>query len=238
LIETSRHFFFGVGSSVKGFSKTYDRIGRFYQGNWAIADETICCYNRTLALENTSPSLHKDIFVAPNAALSGHVDIGIKSTVWYGAVIRGDQGQIRIGKQSSIGELSKITGNTEIGDEVFIGEGSVLHSCKIKSLCKIEQGVIIEEGVVVERDAQIQGGSVVTAGTIVPSGQLWGGSPANFIREVTEEESLSHSSHILKYYELSVLHRKAHEKSTLDEYLDQNIRYLSIPEGYSPYEKF
>jgi len=151
--------------------------------------------------------------------------------------VRGDQGKVRIGKQSSIGELSKITGDTDIGDEVFIGEGSILHSCKIRSLCKVEQGVVIQEGVVLEREAHIQGGSVLLAGTVIPGGQVWGGSPANFIRLVTDEERIAHYSSVVKYHELALLHRKAHEKTALEDYLDLHIKYSAIPEGYTPYER-
>jgi len=237
LIEASRLFFHGFGGKLKSFSKTYDRLGRFYQGNWAIPDETLCRHNRTLNLSNRlPPALQKDVFVTPNSSISGDVQIGWKSTVWYGAVIRGDQGPVRIGKQSSIGELSKISGNTEIGDEVFIGEGSILHSCKIRNLCKVELGAIIQEGVVLEKEAHIQGGSVVVSGTVVPSGQLWGGSPANFIRMITDEERIAHHTAVLKYHELALAHRKAHSKTALEDYLDQHIKFGAIIEGYSPYE--
>src|SRR5262245_18124917 len=82
------------------------------------------------------PQIAEDAFVAENATIIGDVVIGFKANVWYGAVLRGDVGYIRIGECSNVQDLACVhtTGgvsNTDVGAYVTIGHGAILHGCKI-----------------------------------------------------------------------------------------------------------
>jgi len=137
-------------------------------------------------------------FVAPNASVIGEVLMLDQSSVWYGAVVRGDKSKVKIGAVSSIQDRAVITtvskldsgfpSDVDIGDYVTVGQGAVLTSCVIGHKVSIGAGAIIQEGVVVEQNSIVAAGSVVLADTLIPSGQLWAGNPAKYIRDISEEE--------------------------------------------------
>ena len=129
------------------------------------------------------------VFVAPSASVIGEVLMLDQSSVWYGAVIRGDKSKVKIGVVSSVQDRAVITtvsklesgfpSDVDIGDYVTIGQGSVLTSCVIGNKVSVGAGAIIQEGAVVEDNSIVAAGSVVLADTLIPSGQLWAGNYDN-----------------------------------------------------------
>ena len=126
---------------------------------------------------------------------------------------------VTIGSKTSIGDravvhVAKIQGDqpTNIGDNVTIGAGAVVHACTIEDLCIVGESAQILDGAVIGTNSIISPGSVVTPGTKVPSGQLWSGSPAKKVRELTSEEiaSISESAH--DTLELAYLHSVENSK--------------------------
>jgi carbonic anhydrase/acetyltransferase-like protein (isoleucine patch superfamily) len=123
----------------------------------------------------------------------GNVEIGAGTSVWFGSVVRGDVNEIRIGERTNIQDATVIhvtTGGhaTYIGSDATIGHKAVLHACTLKDLCLIGMGATLMDGVVVEREAMVAAGALVTPGKRVKGGELWGGSPAKRVRELTKEE--------------------------------------------------
>ena len=141
------------------------------------------------------PRLGKGVFVAPNATLIGDIVLADGASVWFGAVLRGDVGGIRIGKRSNIQDLAcvHVTENlssTIVGDDVTVGHSAILHGCIVGDRCLIGMGSILLDNCEIGAGSVIAAGSVVTARTKIPPRSLVRGTPAKVIREVTDEEGL------------------------------------------------
>jgi carbonic anhydrase/acetyltransferase-like protein (isoleucine patch superfamily) len=141
------------------------------------------------------PRLGKGVFVAPNATLIGDVFLDDGASIWFGAVLRGDVGAIRIGKRSNIQDLACVhvtdgLSNTVVGDDVTVGHSAILHGCVVGDRCLICMGSILLDNCEVGAGSVIAAGTVVTARTKIPPRSLVRGTPAKVIREVTEEEGL------------------------------------------------
>ena len=143
--------------------------------------------------KNANPKLPKSVFVAPNAAVIGDVEIGEDSSVWFNSVIRGDVHQIRIGERTNIqdGSVLHVTYQKwalEIGDNVTVGHGAILHGCTISSNCLIGMGARVLDGARVGEFSLVAAGSLVLQGDKVPSNSLVAGVPAIVKRTVTAAE--------------------------------------------------
>lgn len=140
-----------------------------------------------------SPRIGKDVFLADNAVVAGDVEIGDGSSVWFGCTVRGDVNDIKIGARTNIQDgtvihvSSKLQG-TYIGNDVTVGHMALLHACTIEDTAFIGMMACVMDGAFVETGAMVAAGALVTPGKRVLSGQLWGGSPARFMRELTPEE--------------------------------------------------
>ena len=146
-----------------------------------------------LPYKKIMPTIGDDVFIAENAAVIGDTVIGERSNIWFGCTIRGDVHEIRIGKRTNIQDNSvihttrKVSG-TYIGDEVTVGHGAILHACTIGNQVLVGMGAIILDEAVMEDRSMLAAGSVLTPKKRVPTGQLWAGSPARYMRDLTEEE--------------------------------------------------
>ena len=127
-------------------------------------------------------------FVHEKAVVLGRVALGEGSSVWPGAVIRGDEGEICIGKKVSVQDNCVIHGSgVSIGDNVTIGHGAIVHGAKIGS------NVLIGMAAIVLDKAEIGDWCLVGAGALVPPGKklesgVWLGAPAKRVRELTSED--------------------------------------------------
>jgi carbonic anhydrase/acetyltransferase-like protein (isoleucine patch superfamily) len=139
------------------------------------------------------PQIHEDAFVAENAAIIGDVEIGSDSGIWYGCTLRGDVNDIKIGQRTHIQDgtvihVSSSTQGTYVGDDVTVGHMALLHACTIGDLAFIGMKACVMDDAIVEPRAMVAAGALVTSGKTVPSGQLWAGSPAKYMRDLTEKE--------------------------------------------------
>jgi carbonic anhydrase/acetyltransferase-like protein (isoleucine patch superfamily) len=139
------------------------------------------------------PTIAADVFLAQGACIVGDVTIGALSTIWFNCVIRGDVEPVTIGERTNIqdGTVIHVTRNgwpTRIGSEVTIGHRALLHACTIHDRAFIGMGAIILDGAVVESEGMLAAGALLTSGKTVRTGELWAGSPAKFMRLLTEEE--------------------------------------------------
>jgi carbonic anhydrase/acetyltransferase-like protein (isoleucine patch superfamily) len=140
------------------------------------------------------PRIGRDVFVAPNATLIGDVELGDESSVWFGAVLRGDVGSIRVGARTNIQDLACVhvtegLSNTTIGEDVTVGHGAILHGCTIGDGCLIGMGSILLDQSTVGAGSVVAAGSLVPPRMTIPPRSLVRGSPAKVIREVTAEEA-------------------------------------------------
>jgi gamma-carbonic anhydrase len=138
------------------------------------------------------------VFVAPNASVVGRVDINQHSSVWYGAVVRGDLNDVSIGAYSAIQDRAvvhttksvegHVSAGTSIGNYVTVGPGALLQSCTVEDYAVIGAGAVVMEGALVEEHAIVAPGAVVHPGRRVPGGQVWGGNPAVYVRDASKAE--------------------------------------------------
>lgn len=140
-----------------------------------------------------TPVVGDGTFVAETAVLVGDVEIGQRSSIWYGAVLRGDVFHIRVGDEVSIQDnaVVHVTSGlhpTVIGDRVTIGHSVVLHGCTIAGDAIIGMGAIVMDRAVIGKNCIVGAGALVTPGTEVEDGYLVLGSPAKPKRRLTDSE--------------------------------------------------
>jgi carbonic anhydrase/acetyltransferase-like protein (isoleucine patch superfamily) len=129
------------------------------------------------------PRFGKDVFVAPNATVIGDVTIGDFSSVWFNAVLRGDDHYIRIGEHTNVQDSCVLHGTADrfplnIGDGVTIGHGCVLHGCTLGDNCLVGMGAVVLDGAEIGEGCLIASGSVVLQGSRIEPGTLVAGIPA------------------------------------------------------------
>jgi carbonic anhydrase/acetyltransferase-like protein (isoleucine patch superfamily) len=144
-------------------------------------------------LKGITPQFEKDVFLAENATVIGDVVIGEGSSIWYGAVLRGDVGTIRIGKRSNVQDLCMVHctydySGTLIGDDVTIGHGAVVHGAEVKDRCLIGMNAVVLDKAVVGPDTVVAAGSVVLEGMVLEPGHLYAGIPAKKIKPLSEAQ--------------------------------------------------
>jgi len=134
------------------------------------------------ALGDQVPSIHPDAYIHPDAVVIGSVTVGANSSVWPGAVLRGDDGEIIIGQRTSVQDNCVIHTTTEhpttIGDDCVIGHMVHLEACTIEPWCLIGVGAVVLHRVVVHSGAIVAANAVVLNDMVVPSGALAVGTPA------------------------------------------------------------
>ena len=145
-----------------------------------------------LPFKGKLPIIDPSVFLA-NATIIGDVEIGAGTNLWFGVTVRGDVNTIRIGRNSNIQEGSVVhcTRNrfsTTIGDNVTVGHLALLHGCVVEDGAFIGMKACVMDGAVVEAGAMVAAGALVTPGKRVKAGELWGGSPAKFLRPLTEDD--------------------------------------------------
>lgn len=146
-----------------------------------------------LTFNGIKPRIHPTAFIAPTAVVIGNVEIGPESSVWFGAVLRGDHPEhaIRVGARTSIQDNCVLhisdRGETVVGDGVTVGHGAIFESCTI------HDGALIGMNAVLLHEAEIGEGAIVAAGCVVPErmivppGTLVAGVPAKVRKELDEE---------------------------------------------------
>ncbi len=163
--------------------------------------------------EGKAPKLGAGAWVAENATVIGDVALGERSSIWYGAVVRGDVEKIRIGADTNIQDNSVIhvdsSGfSTVVGDRVTVGHRVVLHGCRIGDGALIGIGAIVMNGAEVGEGALIGAGALVPPGAKIPPGMLAVGAPAKVKRPLTGEEKEHLRESAAHYVELAREHAR------------------------------
>lgn len=155
-----------------------------------------------------SPKINEEVYIAPNASLIGNVEIGKGSSIWFNAVLRGDVESIKIGNNTNVQDgsiihTSRFNGLVEIGNNVTIGHLALIHACKIHSNVFIGMRSMIMDYAVIEEYAFIAAGSLVPPKKIIKSRELWMGSPAKFIRHLTDHDIEYMQDNVKNYVNLA-----------------------------------
>jgi len=160
-----------------------------------------------IAYAGKKPQIGPNVFIAPTATLIGDVVVGEGSSIWFGAVLRGDLGRIIIGKGTSIQDNVVVhvmpDCETVIGDNVTVAHGAVLHGCLIKEGAIIGMGAVLQDFCEIGAQAMVAAGSVVTDGTRIPDRHLAAGAPATVRKEIDGTSLMWVASSAAAYRELA-----------------------------------
>jgi carbonic anhydrase/acetyltransferase-like protein (isoleucine patch superfamily) len=176
-----------------------------------------------LSHKGVQPRIAGNVFIAPTATVIGDVEIGTDTNIWFGCVLRGDVNEIRIGERTNIQDgtivhVSRETCGTYIGSDITIGHMALIHACTLEDGCFIGMQATIMDGCVVESGAMVAAGALVTPGKRVGRHQLWAGSPARPVRDLSEADRANMAATAPHYVKLAreyfesghSLARKAH----------------------------
>ncbi len=145
------------------------------------------------------PELGERVWIDPAATVIGQVRLGDDTSIWPGAVLRGDVNYITVGARTNIqdGTICHVTHDGPyspggeplvLGEDITVGHAAILHACRIGDRCLIGMGALVLDGAVIEDDVMLAAGSLVSPGKTLKSGWLYRGQPARPVRELTEKE--------------------------------------------------
>ena len=139
-----------------------------------------------------TPDVSRAAFIAENATIIGDVVLEEGVSIWFGAVLRGDSGPIRVGRNSNIQDNCVVHcdhgGKTQIGEHVLIGHNAIIHGCTIEDGCMIGMGSIIMNNAWIGANSLVGAGALVTERKTFPQQSLILGNPAKALRSVTKEQ--------------------------------------------------
>ena len=134
------------------------------------------------------PTVHPSAFVAHGAVVMGDVTLGEESSVWYGAILRGDMAPIVIGRQTNIQDGSIVHVDEgfpcTIGRRVGVGHRVILHGCTVEDDCLIGMGSVLLNGVRIGTGSVVAAGAVIPEGMQVPPASLVMGAPGRIVLAV------------------------------------------------------
>ena len=145
-------------------------------------------------LDDVSPELPEEgtYWIAPDASVVGNVKMAADASIWFGAVVRGDNEPIIIGVRSNIQDGSVLHSDPgaplTIGEGVTVGHKVVLHGCTIGDNSLIGIGAVVLNRARIGMNSLVGAGALITEGKAFPDGVLIVGSPARVVRELTPEQ--------------------------------------------------
>jgi len=143
-------------------------------------------------LGDDAPRIAESAWIADSAQVIGRVSLAAEASIWYGAVLRGDNEWLTLGERSNIQDLSMLHTDAgvplTIGADVTVGHQVMLHGCTIGDGSLIGIQSIILNGARIGRNCIVGAGALITEGKEFPDGVLIVGSPAKVVRELTPEQ--------------------------------------------------
>lgn len=166
---------------------------------------------KLLPYNNIYPKIDKETYIADYSSIIGDVTIGKNSSIWFNCVLRGDVAPIKIGNNTNIQDgtiihTSRFNGSVFIGDNITVGHACLIHACAIHDNAFIGMRATIMDYSVIEEYGFVAAGSLVTSNQVIKSKELWMGSPAKFVRYLTNKD--------------------------LDAMIDNNQNYVNLTNSY------
>jgi carbonic anhydrase/acetyltransferase-like protein (isoleucine patch superfamily) len=141
-------------------------------------------------LDNISPVIGRDVWVAHDANVIGKVVLEDEASIWFGAQIRGDNEEIRVGRGSNVQENCVLHTDMgfplTIGADCTVGHKAMLHGCTIGDGSLIGMSATVLNGAVIGRGCLIGAGALITEGKVIPDGSLVTGAPGRVIRALDD----------------------------------------------------
>ncbi len=157
--------------------------------------------------QGKTPKISEKTYVAETALIVGGVEIGECSSIWPNAVLRGDEGEIKVGCYTNIQDNvvvhSDMNGRVEIGDYVTVGHGAIIHGCKIKNYVIVGMGAVVLNNAVIGGNCIIGAGAVVLENTVIPDNSLVVGVPGVVKNMLSTEKVKIIKDNALLYWRLA-----------------------------------
>lgn len=156
-------------------------------------------------LDGVAPEIDPSAWIAPDAVVIGKVRLGAGASVWFGAVLRGDNEWIEVGDGTNVQEHATL--HTDMGFPLVVGQGctvghrAILHGCTVEGGSLIGMGAIVLNGAVIGAESLVGAGALVAEGKTFPPRSLLVGSPARATRELTAEAAAGLRASALGYQE-------------------------------------
>jgi carbonic anhydrase/acetyltransferase-like protein (isoleucine patch superfamily) len=172
-----------------------------------------------IPLNGCTPRIDSSAYVAPGCRIIGDVEIGAGASIWYNCVLRGDVNAIRIGARSNIQDGTVIHCDPDRGEirgwptiieeDALVGHMAMLHGCTVRSNALVGLGCIVMDGCVLEADSMLAAGAMLTPGKTIATGQLWGGRPAKYMRDLDPGWAALNRAGVAHYVHNGGLHKAA-----------------------------
>lgn len=143
-------------------------------------------------LDGSTPQVAESAWVADSAEVMGNVHLAADSSIWFGAVLRGDNDPITIGAGTNVQDGSVLHSDfgqpLTLGERVTVGHKVMLHGCTVGDESLIGIGAVVLNGARIGRNCLVGAGALVTEGKEFPDGSMILGSPAKAVRQLTPEQ--------------------------------------------------
>ena len=152
-----------------------------------------------------------DVLIAEGAVVVGDVKLAKGVSVWYNAVLRGDESPIEVGENTNIQDGAILHARAVVGSNCTVGHCAIIHGCTVGSHTLIGMGSILLDGAKIGNHCIVGAGALVTGKLDAPDGSMILGSPAKVIRPLTQEEMDSVDASVQEYLEFAQHYRASHE---------------------------
>ncbi|CAK90824.1 unnamed protein product (macronuclear) [Paramecium tetraurelia] len=219
-----------VGPYYRRIGKSLLSQGNDMLGSEASDDRLVQCL-RQVQTNGQTPQISDALFTAPNSVLVGNVILKQNSSVWYGATLRADQNAITVGKNALIQDnvYVKATQPVTLGNNSYVGPNSNLQGCLIGDDAFIGMGSTIKQGASVQ--GIVAAGSLVPEGTQIKQGEVWAGSPAKYLRDITPQELQILREYKQELLELAQVHGEETSKNFRQVVIDTDERLIKQSRG-------
>ena len=150
----------------------------------------------------------ESVMIAEGASVVGDVTLGKGVSVWYNAVLRGDEGAITVGENTNIQDGAILHEETRVGAGCTVGHNAIVHGCTVGDNVLIGMGAIVLNGAKIGNDCIVGAGALVTGKMDAPAGSMILGSPAKIVRQLTEAEIEGNRESCRGYLHAAELYRK------------------------------
>lgn len=173
-----------------------------------------------LSIFGKKPRIHDSAFIAPGCKIIGDVEIGPDVSIWYNCVIRAEVNHVVIGARSNVQDGSIIHCDAPdpihpdgfpsiIGEDVLVGHLAMIHGCTLENYAFVGLSTTVMNGCVIEADGMLAAGAMLTPGKRIKSRELWAGSPAAYLRDLTDPAIAAMRLGIAHYVENGRAHKAA-----------------------------
>jgi len=150
----------------------------------------------------------ENVMIAEGASVVGDVTLAKGVSIWYNAVLRGDEGAITVGENTNIQDGAILHEETHVGAGCTVGHNAIVHGCTVGDNTLIGMGAIVLNGAKIGNDCIVGAGALVTGKMDAPDGSMILGSPAKIVRQLTEAEIEGNRESCRGYLHAAELYRK------------------------------